>query len=326
MSTETTNTTKASNIVSIEKVKNACFGAKTSLPTFCQGYAQESLSTTDDFSEAERQFDCTDALLKISEAQAKQEVKQAKLNAMLVKQQLQKGDNLHMITAFMRLNGDVPTDKQRAVIAVMIRQFSPGKPANAKDLGALATARVEGVAGWFARDKVFGLLVNLGLIVPKEGAQGYLWAELQPRSKQVRDIATDLCKRAVTPAFPDLYDEQRKHAAALKANQLAKQRADLVRQTAALVASTDTAIIDQRQSNTKVIFAGVAAALFFGGVLVAKYGNAPQPQAENTAQYETAPLFDVEKMLRENNPQFDNLPLSQQEKMIKEATAAFNEN
>ena len=326
MSTETTNTQKPSNIVSLDKGKNACFGAKTSLPRFCQGFAQESLSTTDDFSEAERQFDCTDKLLKISEEQAKQEIKHAKLNALLVKQQLSKGDNLHMITAFMRLHDDVPMDKQRSAIAVMIRQYSPGKPANAKDLGALVASRVQDVSARFGRDDVFGLLVNLGLIVPKEGAQGYLWAELQPRSKQVRDIATDLCKRAVTPAFPDLYDEQRKHAAALKANQLAKQRADLVRQTAALVASTDTAVIDQRQSNAKVIIAGVAAALFFGGVLVAKYGDSPQPQAENTAQYETAPLFDVEKMLRENNPQFDNLPLSQQEKMISEATAAFNEN
>ena len=319
MSTETTNTQKPSNIVSLDKGKNACFGAKTTLPGLCPDSAH-------DFSEIESQFDCTDKLLKISEEQAKQEIKHAKLNALLVKQQLSKGDNLHMITAFMRLHDDVPMDKQRSAIAVMIRQYSPGKPANAKDLGALVASRVQDVSARFGRDDVFGLLVNLGLIVPKEGAQGYLWAELQPRSKQVRDIATDLCKRAVTPAFPDLYDEQRKHAAALKANQLAKQRSDLVRQTAALVASTDTAIIDQRQSNTKVIFAGVAAALFFGGVLVAKYGNAPQPQAENTSQYETAPLFDVEKMLRENNPQFDSLPLSQQETMIKEATAAFNEN
>lgn len=319
MSNEATNTTKASNIVSIEKVKNACFGAKTTLPEFCPDFAH-------DFSEIERQFDCTDKLLKMSEEQAKQEIKHAKLNALLVKQQLSKGDNLHMITAFMRLHDDVPMDKQRGAIAVMIRQYSPGKPANAKDLGAMVASRVQDVSARFGRDDVFGLLVNLGLIVPKEGAQGYLWAELQPRSKQVRDIATDLCKRAVTPAFPELYDEQRKHAAALKANQLAKQRADLVRQTAALVASTDAAAIDQRQSNTKVIIAGVAAALFFGGVLIAKYGDAPQPQAENTAQYEAAPLFDVEKMLRENNPQFDSLPLSQQEKMIKEAEAAFNEN
>ena len=319
MNTETTNTPKPSNIVSLDKGKNACFGAKPDLPGLCPDSAH-------DFSEIERQFDCTDKLLKISEEQAKQEIKHAKLNALLVKQQLSKGDNLHMITAFMRLHDDVPMDKQRSAIAVMIRQYSPGKPANAKDLGALVASRVQDVSARFGRDDVFSLLVNLGLIVPKEGAQGYLWAELQPRSKQVRDIATDLCKRAVTPAFPDLYDEQRKHAAALKANQLVKQRADLVRQTAALVASTDTAVIDQRQSNAKVILAGVAAALFFGGVLVAKYGNAPQPQAENTAQYETAPLFDVEKMLRENNPQFDSLPLSQQEKMISEATAAFNEN
>ena len=159
MTTETTSTPKTSNIVSLEKVKNACFGAKTDLPGLCPDSAH-------DFSEIERQFDCTDKLLKISEEQAKQEIKHAKLNALLVKQQLSKGDNLHMITAFMRLHDDVPMDKQRSAIAVMIRQYSPGKPANAKDLGTLVASRVQDVSARFGRDDVFSLLVNLGLIVP----------------------------------------------------------------------------------------------------------------------------------------------------------------
>lgn len=314
----------STKVVDLEKVKNGCFGAKSSLPDFCPDYAQESFSTTDKFSEVESQFDCTDALLKKCEQQTKEQIKQAKANALLVKQQLQKGDNLNMITAFMRLHDDVPTDKQRAVIAVMIRQYAPGKPANAKDLGALAASRVDGVPSRFGRDDVFGLLVNVGLIVPKEGSQGYLWADLQPRSKQVRDIAVDLCKRATVPAFPELHDEQRKYNAAVKANQLAKQRADLARQTAALVASTDTSLVDQRQSNVKVILAGVAAALFFGGVLIAKYGDTPA-SPEIAAQQDEAPLFDVEKMLRETNPQFDSLPISEQERLIAEATRAFSE-
>ena len=319
MSTETTNITKSSNIVSIEKVKNACFGANPDLHGFCTDSAQGEFAENDHCAVIDR------ALNKATRIAADEE-KNRKLYEKLVAVKLTSGDNINMIVSFIRLNDDVPADKIRAVISAMARCYAPSKPANAKALGTDVSRRVGGVSVRFCMDDVFGLLVNLGLIVPKEGAQGYLWAELQPRSKQVRDIATDLCKRAVTPAFPDLYDEQRKHAAALKANQLAKQRADLVRQTAALVASTDTAAIDQRQSNARVIIAGVAAALFFGGVLVAKYGDAPQPQAENTAQYETAPLFDVEKMLRENNPDFDSLPLSQQEKMISEATAAFNEN
>lgn len=324
MSNTNTINKPSTKVVELEKVKNGCFEAKTGLPNFYPDYSQESLSITDNFSEVERQFDCTDALLKKCEQQTKEQIKQAKANALLVKQQLQKGDNLNMITAFMRLHDDVPADKQRAVIAVMIRQYAPGKPANAKDLGALAASRVEGVTGRFGRDDVFGLLVNVGLIVPKEGSQGYLWADLQPRSKQVRDIAVDLCKRATAPAFPELHNEQRKYNAAVKANQLAKQRADLARQTAALVASTDASVIDQRQSNVKVILAVAAAALFFGGVLIAKYGDSPV-SPEIATQQEEAPLFDIENMLRENNPQFDSLPINEQKKQIEDATRLFSD-
>ena len=47
MSNETTNTAEPSNIVSLEKVKNACFGANPDLHGFCTDSAQGELTEND---------------------------------------------------------------------------------------------------------------------------------------------------------------------------------------------------------------------------------------------------------------------------------------
>jgi hypothetical protein len=311
-----------------EKVKNGCFGAKTDVPTFCTGSAQESFSLEGSCPEFEKACPDIEKAIEKAVRMAEDEEKNRKLHEKLVAVKLTSGDNINMIASFIRMHDDVPAGKAKAVIVAMSRCYAPGKTANAKELGTLAASRVEGVTGRFGRDDVFPLLVNLGLIVKKPQAEGYLWAELQPRSKQVKaalSSAADLCKRAAQPAFPELYDEQRKYNAALKANQLAKQRADLVRQTNALVASTDASALDRRQSNFKVIAAGVAAALFFGGVLVAKYGDDAGSRADVGVDEASAPAFDVKAMLMENDPNFLALPLDEQERRIKEAERLFSE-
>ena len=47
MNTETTSTPKTSNIVSIEKVKNACFGANPDLHGLCTDSAQSEFTEND---------------------------------------------------------------------------------------------------------------------------------------------------------------------------------------------------------------------------------------------------------------------------------------
>ena len=164
--------------------------------------------------------------------------------------------------------------------------------------------------------------MSIGLIEPKQSS-GYVWADLAAKRKAQRDAVIQLVKSVARPGFPELADEQRKYAAAIKANELAKKRAEVARQTNAIIANTDQTAVLQRDSNTKVILAAVAAALFACGVLVAKYGSNEDASPENTAEYENAPVYDVEKMLSESNPDFYKLPMDEQARLIGEAKAAF---
>lgn len=308
--------------------KNSPKRAFLGLPTFCQGSAQESFSTTAE--NGSQPTPETDAFLsvagalKIAEKSAEQELKQQKLLAAQVKAHLSKAEVREKIVAFMRYHDDVPNAQITACLMAMIRQYAPGKSANAKDMGALVASTMPELSQWFARDKAFSLLVSIGLIEPKQSSAGYVWADLAAKRKAQRDAVIQLVKSVARPGFPELAEEQRKYAAALKANELAKKRAEVARQTNAIIANTDQAAVLQRDSNTKVILAAVAAALFAGGVLVAKYGGDAEPsQTKNAAEYENAPVYDVEKMLSDSNPDFYKLPMDEQARMIGEAKAAF---
>lgn len=301
--------------------KNSPKRAFLGLPTFCQGSAQESFSTPTPETDA---FLSVAGALKIAEKSAEQELKQQKLLAAQVKAHLSKAEVREKIVAFMRYHDDVPNAQITACLMAMIRQYAPGKSANAKDMGALVASTMPELSQWFARDKAFSLLVSIGLIEPKQSSAGYVWADLAAKRKAQRDAVIQLVKSVARPGFPELAEEQRKYAAALKANELAKKRAEVARQTNAIIANTDQAAVLQRDSNTKVILAAVAAALFAGGVLVAKYGGDAEPsQTKNAAEYENAPVYDVEKMLSDSNPDFYKLPMDEQARMIGEAKAAF---
>lgn len=264
--------------------------------------------------------------LKIAEKYAEQELKQQKLLAAQIKEHLSKAEVRDKIVAFMRYHDDVPNAQITACLMAMIRQYAPCKDASAKDIAGLAASSVDGLAEWFARDKAFPLLVSIGLVDARENARGYVWADLAAKRKAQRDAVIQLVKSVARPGFPELAEEQRKYAAALKANEIAKKRAEVARQTNAIIANTDQTAVLQRDSNTKVILAAVAAALFAGGVLVAKYGShgdASPAQQENSSEYENAPVYDVEKMLSESNPDFYKLPMDEQARLIGEAKAAF---
>ena len=315
--------------------KNSQKRAFLGLPTFCQGSAQESFSTTaqngtflnENGSQPTPETDAflsVAGALKIAEKSAEQELKQQKLLAAQVKAHLSKAEVREKIVAFMRYHDDVPNAQITACLMAMIRQYAPGKSANAKDMGALVASTMPELSQWFARDKAFSLLVSIGLIEPKQSSAGYVWADLAAKRKASRDAIIQLVKNVTKPGFPELAEEQRKYAAALKANELAKKRAEVARQTNAIIANTDQAAVLQRDSNTKVILAAVAAALFAGGVLVAKYGGDAEPsQTKNAAEYENAPVYDVEKMLSDSNPDFYKLPMDEQARLIGEAKAAF---
>ena len=311
--------------------KKGGFRAFLGVPGFCPDSAQESFSTTGENSTF--QVDKNDAFLsvtgalKIAEKYAEQELKQQKLLAAQIKEHLSKAEVREKIVAFMRYHDDVPNTQITACLMAMIRQYAPGKAANAKDIGALVASSIPDVSQRFVRDDCFGLLVSIGLIEPKQSS-GYVWADLAAKRKASRDAVIQLVKSVARPGFPELAEEQRKYAAALKANELAKKRAEVARQTNAIIASTDQAAVLQRDSNTKVILAAVAAALFAGGVLVAKYGShgdASPAQQENYSEYENAPVYDVEKMLSESNPDFYKLPMDEQARLIAGAKAAFAE-
>lgn len=318
--------------------KKGGFGAFLGLPAFCPDSAQESFSTTgvngvfpnENGSQPTHQNDAflpVANALKIAEKGAEQELKQQKLLAAQVKAHLSKAEVREKIVAFMRYHDDVPNAQITACLMAMIRQYAPGKSANAKDIGALVASSMPEVSQRFVRDDCFGLLVSIGLVDAKPSS-GYVWADIAAKRKARRDAVIQLVKSVARPGFPELAEEQRKYAAALKANELAKKRAEVARQTNAIIASTDQTAVLQRDSNTKVILAAVAAALFAGGVLVAKYGSsgdAAQSQPEKTEEYESAPVYDVEKMLSESNPDFYKLPMEEQARLIEEAKAAFAE-
>lgn len=315
-------------------MKNGQKRAFLGLPGFCPDSAQESFSTTTLFGDSPNEnssqptpendaFSSVTSALKIAEKEAEKELKQQKLLAAQVKAHLSKASVREKIVAFMRFHDGIPNATITACLMAMIRQYSPGKAANAKDIGAMVASSLPDVSQRFVRDDVFGLLVSIGLIESKQ-TSGFVWADLAARKRESIQAVIGMAKRAAQPAFPELYDEQRKYAAAVKANDLAKKRADIARQTAAMVASTDTVEVMRRDSNTKVIIAAVAAALFAGGVLVAKYGSAPTETTE-IEQEEYAPAFNIEQMLRDNTPGFDDLPLSEQARMVAEAEKAFAE-
>lgn len=308
------------------------------LPAFCPESAQESFSTTAENGDSTNEngsqpihkddaFLSVTGALKIAEKSAEQELKQQKLLAAQVKAHLSKAEVREKIVAFMRYHDDVPNAQITACLMAMIRQCAPGKSANAKDIGALVASSIPDVSQRFVRDDCFGLLLSIGMIEPKQSS-GYVWADLAAKRKASRDAVIQLVKNVTKPGFPELAEEQRKYAAALKANELAKKRAEVARQTNAIIASTDQTAVLQRDSNTKVILAAVAAALFAGGVLVAKYGSngdAAPATEEKTSEYESAPIYDMEKMLSESNPDFYKLPMGEQARLIEEAKAAFAE-
>ena len=87
MSTETTNATQTSNIVSIEAVKNACFGAKPDLHGFCTDSAQGELTENDHCAVIDK------ALNKAARIAADEE-KNRKLYEKLVAVKLTSGENI----------------------------------------------------------------------------------------------------------------------------------------------------------------------------------------------------------------------------------------
>lgn len=316
--------------------KKGGFGAFLGYPGVSRGLACESLSTTAENGDSPNKnnsqpvgkndaFLSVTGVLKIAEKSAEQELRQHKLLAAQVKAHLSKAEIRDKIVAFMRYHDDVPNAQITACLMAMIRQYAPCKDASAKDIAGLAASSVDGISEWFARDKAFPLLVSIGLVDARENARGYVWADLAAKRKAQRDAVIQLVKSVARPGFPELADEQRKYAAAIKANELAKKRAEVARQTNAIIASTDQTAVLQRDSNTKVILAAVAAALFACGVLVAKYGSNEDASPENTAAYENAPVYDVEKMLSESNPDFYKLPMDEQARLIAGAKAAFDE-
>ena len=108
MSTETTNIPKSSNIVSLDKGKNACFGAKTDLHGFCTDCARDEFTENDHCAVIDR------ALNKAARIAADEE-KNRKLYEKLVAVKLTIGDNINMIVSFIRMHDDVPADKIKAV-------------------------------------------------------------------------------------------------------------------------------------------------------------------------------------------------------------------
>ena len=271
-------------------------------------------------------FESLESVLKNADKDAEKELSHKKAYAKLLKSHLSGTESRNRLVAFMRYHSDVKNTDITACIMSMLHNYVPAQPANAKQLATIAAASVPDIKEWFARDKVFSLLVDIGVITPRDGI-GYIWTDLAANQHKTRDAAIDLLKRAAKPAYPELYDEQRKLAAAIKANDLAKRRQEIARSTAAIIANTDQLPHIQRDSNTKVVLAAVAAVLFAGGVLVAKYGDS-QPQQTKTqeiTQEQSAPMFDVEKMLAESNPSFYKLPMEEQARLIDQAKQAFAE-
>lgn len=305
----------------IREAKNGRFWAFLDVPGKCRSSAGGSVKPAG--AEIDRFAGVENAIANCDKV-AKSLDKSLKMYAALLRYQLTKQSSKDAIIAFMRLHESVPNKAIQACIMAMLRQYAPSTTANAKALAQAASDGIDGITEWFARDKVFPLLVAVGVIEKKDGAEGFLWADLAAKKRANVDALIGLAKRAAKPAFPELYDEQRKYAATLKANELAKKRAEVARQTAAMVASTDTVEVMRRDSNTKVVIAAVAAALFAGGVLVAKYGSAPAEPIKN-AEEEYAPAFDIEQMLRDNHPGFDKLPMSEQASLVSEAEKAFSE-
>jgi hypothetical protein len=269
-------------------------------------------------------FDSLAGAMQTCTKQAEDALKHRRVLAALVKSHIGKPAVRDAVAAFVRLHmDDIEASTQTTALMIMLKQIAPNKPANAKQLGEYVAEHCNGISQHWARNHAFGLLVQIGVVDAKEG-NGFVWADLAAKHKAPRDAAFAMLTSVVKPAFPELYDEQRKLAAAQKAHDLAKQRQELLRKTAAMVASQPD--VAPPQSNVKVIVAAVAAALFAGGVLIAKYGSAPVVEADAPTQevYADAPAIDIASMLRANHPGFDQLPMGKQQQLIDEATAAFN--
>ena len=267
-------------------------------------------------------FDCLASAMQECTKQAEDALKHRKVLAALVKSHISKPAIKDAVAAFVRLHmDDIPASTQATALMIMLKQIAPGKAANAKQLGEYVAEHCNGVSQTWARNHAFGLLVQIGVIDAKD-SNGFVWADLAAKRTASRDYALTLVKSALKPAYPELHDEQRKLAAAQKAHALATQRQALARQTAAMTADSKPV-----ESNVKVIVAAVAAALFAGGVLIAKYGSAPAVHQDAPQQqvYDDAPAMDIAAMLRANQPGFDALPMGEQQRMIDEATAAFNQ-
>ena len=269
-------------------------------------------------------IDCLAGTMQTCTKQAEDANRQRKVLAAMVKAHISKPAIRDAVAAFVRLHmDDIAPSTQTTALMLMLKQIAPGKPAKAKHLGEYVAEHCNGVSQHWARNNAFGLLVQIGVVDAKDG-NGFVWADLAAKHRAPRDAAIALIKKAALPAFPELADEQRKLAAAKKAHDMAVQRRDLARKTAAIVAQEPAA--EAQQGNTKVILAAVAAALFAGGVLIAKYGSAPTVEADAPVQevYDDAPAMDIPAMLRSSHPGFDMLPMSEQQRLIDEAEAAFS--
>ena len=306
-----------------QEAKKGRFWAFLDVPTICPQSAHESFS----FGEKENDhFLVAESIIKSADREANKQLKQRKEYANLIKRHLSSQQAKEKLVAFMRYHDSVSNADITDCIMAVIRLYAPGKSINAKDTGASVATSIN-VSHRFVRDDIIGLMVSIGLLQRSGDTEGIRWTDLAANQHKTRDAALELLKRAAKPAYPELYDEQRKLAAAIKANDLAKRRQEIARSTAAIIANTDQLPHIQRDSNAKVVLAAVAAALFAGGVLVAKYGDS-QPQQTKTqeiAQEQPAPMFDVEKMLSESNPSFYKLPMEEQARLIEQAKQAFAE-
>ena len=306
-----------------QEAQKGRFWAFLDVPAICPQSAHESFS----FGSKEKDhFLPAESIVKSADNEASKQLNQRKEYANLIKKHLSSQQSKEKLVAFMRYHDGVSNADITACIMAVIRLYAPGKPINAKDTGA-SVANYVNVSQRFVRDDIIGLLVSIGLLQRSGDTEGVRWTDLAANRHKTRDAAIELLKRAAKPAYPELYDEQRKLAAAIKANELAKRRQEVARSTAAIIANTDQLPHIQRDSNTKVVLTAVAAALFAGGVLLAKYGDsqpAPSKKQEIT-QEQSAPMFDIEKMLSESNSSFYKLPMEEQARLIDQAKQAFAE-